>query len=102
NYHSRDVLREPAVIQAVTQATTRTIRRARPAQHSYRNAIPILIFDRRGCIDVSNEDKPRPDGAEKPDEKREINAQEKKLRDLSRRSFIKGAGIASVAASAGA
>ena len=50
----------------------------------------------------SNGDKPRPDGAEKPDEKREKNAQETKLRDLSRRSFIKGAGIASVAASAGA
>ena len=50
----------------------------------------------------SHEDKPRPDGAEKPDEKREKKAQEKKLRDLSRRSFIKGAGIASVAASAGA
>lgn len=50
----------------------------------------------------SNGDKPRPDGAEKPDEKREKNAQEKKLRELSRRSFIKGAGIASVAASAGA
>ncbi len=50
----------------------------------------------------SNEDKPRPNGAEEPDEKGEKSAQEKKLRDLSRRSFIKGAGIASVAASAGA
>ncbi|MGH9729348.1 MAG: (2Fe-2S)-binding protein [Candidatus Acidiferrales bacterium] len=46
----------------------------------------------------SNEDKPRAEDAEK----RAKGAQEKKLRDLSRRSFIKGAGIASVAASAGA
>lgn len=46
----------------------------------------------------SNDDKTRPDQQETPDAK----STEKKLPDLSRRRFIKGAGIASVAASAGA
>lgn len=50
----------------------------------------------------SNKGKPQPDAAETRDKARERDAQEKKLPDLSRRSFIKGAGIASVAASAGA
>ncbi|HKV28332.1 MAG TPA: (2Fe-2S)-binding protein [Candidatus Acidoferrales bacterium] len=51
---------------------------------------------------MSNEDKLRPDGAEQPGEKHTNGAPDNKVRDLSRRSFIKGAGIASVAASAGA
>src|SRR5215472_1803318 len=47
---------------------------------------------------MSNDDAPRCDSADSaaPD------ARDKKLPDLSRRRFIKGAGIASVAASAGA
>ncbi|MHB8525923.1 MAG: (2Fe-2S)-binding protein [Candidatus Acidiferrales bacterium] len=49
----------------------------------------------------SNEEKPRADGAKQRDEAGAKKGQEK-LPDLSRRSFIKGAGIASVAASAGA
>ncbi|MHB8411392.1 MAG: (2Fe-2S)-binding protein [Candidatus Acidiferrales bacterium] len=49
----------------------------------------------------SNEEKPRADGAKQRDEAGAKNPHEK-LPDLSRRSFIKGAGIASVAASAGA
>lgn len=50
----------------------------------------------------SNDEKPRAESAKKADEARAKGAPEKKLPDLSRRSFIKGAGIASVAASAGA
>ncbi|MGB6875796.1 MAG: (2Fe-2S)-binding protein [Candidatus Acidiferrales bacterium] len=50
----------------------------------------------------SNDDKPRPTGEEKPDRSHAKGAQSKNLPDLSRRRFIKGAGIASVAASAGA
>ncbi|HVB07495.1 MAG TPA: (2Fe-2S)-binding protein [Candidatus Acidoferrales bacterium] len=49
----------------------------------------------------SNEEKPRADAAKQRDEVGAKKGQEK-LPDLSRRSFIKGAGIASVAASAGA
>ncbi|MHB8753512.1 MAG: (2Fe-2S)-binding protein [Candidatus Acidiferrales bacterium] len=49
----------------------------------------------------SNEEKPRADGAKQRDEAGANKGQEK-LPDLSRRSFIKGAGVASVAASAGA
>jgi xanthine dehydrogenase YagT iron-sulfur-binding subunit len=51
----------------------------------------------------SHDEKPRAEGAkdsEKP--KKPRGAQEEKVPDLSRRQFIKGAGIASVAASAGA
>jgi xanthine dehydrogenase YagT iron-sulfur-binding subunit len=47
----------------------------------------------------SHDDKPRPHNEEKSDAK---PAQDKNLPDFSRRRFIKGAGIASVAASAGA
>ncbi|MFZ0856857.1 MAG: (2Fe-2S)-binding protein [Candidatus Acidiferrales bacterium] len=50
----------------------------------------------------SHDDKPRPNGEEKPDRSHAKDAQDKNLPDLSRRRFIKGAGIASVAASAGA
>ena len=48
----------------------------------------------------SNEEKPRADGAKQRDEA--DTKRREKMPDLSRRSFIKGAGIASVAASAGA
>ena len=47
----------------------------------------------------SNDDKPRPKANEEPDSSPAKNAH---IKDLSRRSFIKGAGIAGVAASAGA
>lgn len=51
----------------------------------------------------SSDDKPRPNGNEKPDGSRANDSKRKQnAPDLSRRSFIKGAGIASVAASAGA
>lgn len=51
----------------------------------------------------SNDDKPRPNGNGKPDGSRSKHQKNTKNGpDLSRRSFIKGAGIASVAASAGA
>ena len=49
----------------------------------------------------SNDDKPRSNGNEKPEASR-AKRSKKNLPDLSRRNFIKGAGIASVAASAGA
>jgi len=49
----------------------------------------------------SNEEKPRADDAKQRDEAGAKKGREK-LPDLSRRSFIKGAGIASMAASAGA
>ena len=50
----------------------------------------------------SNGDKPRSDGEEKPDRSPAKTSQNKELPDLSRRRFIQGAGIAGVAASAGA
>jgi xanthine dehydrogenase YagT iron-sulfur-binding subunit len=50
----------------------------------------------------SHDDKPRTNGNEKPDRSHAKGAHDKNLPDLSRRNFIKGAGIASVAASAGA
>lgn len=49
-----------------------------------------------------NDDKPRPNGSEKSDGSHAKESQDKNLPDFSRRRFIKGAGIASVAASAGA
>jgi xanthine dehydrogenase YagT iron-sulfur-binding subunit len=49
----------------------------------------------------SSDDKPRSNGNEKPDASSGKRSK-KNLPDLSRRNFIKGAGIASVAASAGA
>ncbi|MFZ0415663.1 MAG: twin-arginine translocation signal domain-containing protein, partial [Candidatus Acidiferrales bacterium] len=49
----------------------------------------------------SNEEGPRTDVADKPKKSR-AKAEKKNTPDLSRRQFIKGAGIASVAASAGA
>lgn len=52
----------------------------------------------------SGDDKPRPDSAapeEKPSRSRSKRSRDSNTPDLSRRNFIKGAGIASVAASAG-
>ena len=50
----------------------------------------------------SHDDKPRPDGADTFDTSHKEGEAARKLPDLSRRRFIKGAGIAGVAASAGA
>ena len=50
----------------------------------------------------SNDDKPRPNGHGTPERSDAEEKKSKALPDLSRRRFIKGAGIAGVAASAGA